>query len=247
MGAVNRDVSAVFNDLQSAWSGVRSAIAKLGTGTDIRPNNVAAVFGVDARVDGGVRITAGPIVFHVPEKPSSSGAELYVVLSGWLVLSPKPDHEQKRYTRQFGTKVGYFRQKGAELTHVYGTHYDMDEQLPGHPVFHAQMCSQAGFAEHIAAEYHTTFGAPLDLSEGLLANVRTPTAQMDVFSVITQIGADHFVSETSAPEIRRAFGDLRSACDFFYGAAGQLSYLNEPPASQCYRSTHWYERSASAD
>lgn len=243
MATVNRETTAVLNDLQTAWSGVQVAIARMGHGSDIRPKDVTAIFRVELD-EAAVKVTAGPIVFHIPEKPSSSTSHLYVVVSGWIALAPKGAQETKRETLRFGTQVGYFREKADELTHVYGAHYDMDEELPGHPVFHAQMCSQVEFAGHIADQYHTTFSGPADLSKGLLGNVRTPTAQMDVFSVITQIGADHFVSETSAPEVRDAFADLRAACDFFNGAAGRLTYLNQLPASHCYRSTHWYERSA---
>jgi hypothetical protein len=34
--------------------------------------------------------------------------------------------------------------KGEQLVHIYGVHYDMDEKLRGHPVFHGQMSSQNG-------------------------------------------------------------------------------------------------------
>jgi hypothetical protein len=64
---------------------------------------------------------------------------------------------------------------------------------------------------------------------------------MDVFSVFTQICADHLVYAKSSQEVKDAFDALRSSCNFFYGAAHRLTYLNSLPASSCYRSTHWYE------
>lgn len=243
MPNVTRETTSVLNELQTAWRGVQVAIVRMGHGSDIRPKDVATIFNLEL-VEAGVKVTAGPIAFRVPEKPSSSSSHLYAVVSGWIVLATKAPQQAKRDTVRFGTQVGYFRENANVLTHVYGTHYDMDEELPGHPVFHAQMCSQVEFAEVISDLFRTTYTCVVDHSQGLLGNVRTPTAQMDVFSVITQIGADHFVSETSAPEVRSAFADLRLACDFFYGAASRLTYLNQPPATHCYRSTHWYERPA---
>jgi hypothetical protein len=132
--------------------------------------------------------------------------------------------------------------KGDQLSHVYGAHYDMDEVLPGHPVFHSQMTSQMSYLSTITDLFHQSYAKCDDLAAGLLANVRTPTAQMDAFSVITQIGADHLLSERSAVEVLTAFQTLRAACDFFVGAGGRLPYLNAEGPSRCYRSTHWYER-----
>ena len=127
--------------------------------------------------------------------------------------------------------------------HVYGVHYDMDEVSPGHPVFHAQFRTQAAMASVIEDRFRLRFDSSCeDMSQGLLRNVRVPTAQMDIFSVITQIGADHLLAKTSGPEVRTAFGRLRGACDFFLGAGARAAYLSKFPASHCYRSTHWYER-----
>ena len=109
----------------------------------------------------------------------------------------------------------------------------------------AQMCSQEEFGATVRDFFNLPLDPGKDLAAGLLRNVRMPTAQMDVFSVITQIGADHLVSETSSLEVRAAFGKLREACDFFMGAAGRLAYLNSMGASHCYRSTHWYARGQS--
>ena len=75
----------------------------------------------------------------------------------------------------------------------------------------------------------------------ILRNVRTPSAQMDIFAVITQVCADHLIGASSSPDVRSAFGILRNASDFFVGAAHRLAYLNTEPAIGCYRSKYWYD------
>jgi hypothetical protein len=118
----------------------------------------------------------------------------------------------------------------------------MDKTQYGHPVFHAQVCSQEALKTVICDQFHEPFHAGTDCTKGLLRNVRTPTAQMDAFSVITQISADHLLTDASNNEVRNAFARLRGACDFFAGAAERLPYLSSDTAARCYRSTHWYER-----
>lgn len=182
-------------------------------------------------------------MFHVPERANGGESNLYVAVLGWISFGAPLASDPRRTTLQFGTQVGYFRVKGGQLVHIYGVHYDMDETLPGHPVFHAQMSSQVELGTDVSRLFNLQLDTGDDLPGVLLRNVRTPTAQMDVFSVITQIGADHLVSEASGPEVHAAFARLRDACDFFMGAAGRLAYLSSLPATHCYRSTHWYARS----
>ena len=77
----------------------------------------------------------------------------------------------------------------------------------------------------------------------ILRNVRTPTAQMDFFSVCTQLCADHLMTggpTGSHPQVAAAFDGVRSACDVLQGAAHRLTYLNSGVAPNCYRSSHWY-------
>jgi hypothetical protein len=232
-----------MNQFQTAWTGVQSSIRKMYSASVIRPQGAVDIF-KPADSDGGLlRIDIGPLVFHVPEKASHPSADLFVVVSGWIRFMNSSVDNKRPDTHSFGTNIGYFRLKEGGLEHVYGAHYDMDEELPGHPVFHSQMTSQANMGATIDSLFHANYGSPLDHASGLLKNVRVPTAQMDVFAVITQIGADHLVSEKSNKEVHDAFRELRQSCDFFNGAAHRLAYLNGPSASQCYRSTHWYERS----
>jgi hypothetical protein len=217
---------------------------RMASSSDIRPADPTDVFRPVEHDSGYPKFEVGPLVFSVPERATGRAASLYIVIQGWIVFAPPHDGDDRDSTLEFGTEVGYFRRKGDQLVHVYGAHYDMDEKLTGHPVFHAQVSSQAELAGVIDREFHLPFAAEDDRMASLLRNVRTPTAQMDVFSVITQIGADHLVSDNSADEVKDAFSGLRKACDFFIGAAGRISYLNCEDAARCYRATHWYNREA---
>jgi hypothetical protein len=241
----NRETKTIQNELQTAWQGILLAVRQMHSSSVIRPGNATDVFRPDASTAES-KFNVGPVVFRLPERANAHSADLYVALSGWVLFGSPLPSDRRRTTLDFGTQVGYFRAKGDHLLHVYGVHYDMDEKLPGHPVFHSQMSSQVGFVSDIALLFNSQLAVEDDLATGLLRNVRTPTAQMDVFSVMTQIAADHLVSEASGPDVLAGFLKMREACDFFMGAAGRLAYLNSLPATDCYRSTHWYVR-ADAD
>jgi hypothetical protein len=240
--AINKESWRHLIAFQTAWSGVLASIGKMYPSSDIRPKSAAEIFKAAESKNGGSQFTIGPVVFKVPEKPSKRDANLFVVVSGWIAFSALPSTTSQPNTLSFGTRVGYFRVLGEKLEHVYGAHYDMDETSPGHPVFHAQMASLIDMSSSISELFDAPFGVAENHASNILRNVRIPTAQMDAFSVFTQIGADHLVSEKSTPEVREAFDELRNSCDFFHGAAHKLSYLNATEAARCYRSTHWYER-----
>jgi hypothetical protein len=247
--AYSREIKRIQNELQKAWGDVLTAITKMRPNSQIRPRNATDVFVGPAGDSKESKFDVAPVVFNVPERADGRAnrkSNLYIAVSGWICFGDPLTPGDPRTTLRFATRVGYFRAKEGHLIHVYGVHYDMEDEVPGHPVFHAQMCSQAEhFATAVWKHFNLPFDGKDDLVAGLLRNVRIPTAQMDVFSVITQIGADHLVSETSSPEVQAAFEKLREACGFFVGAAGRIPYLNSRPATHCYRSTHWYKRAHS--
>lgn len=245
----NTTVWTINKNLNLAWSGISTAMKRMYPSVVISPSTSADIFAPDSAAEGP-KFNIGPVVFKVPErakdgKSRGDQAKLYIVVEGWIAFGDVLQGTNYLTTLDFGTQVGYFREKDEQLIHVYGVHYDMDEKLPGHPVFHAQMSTQADMAPTVEKYFNLKFDSENDVPRRLLRNVRTPTAQMDVFSVITQIGADHLVSKASSEEVIFAFAKLRAACDFFYGAGGRFAYLSEYPASYCYRSTHWYNRATS--
>lgn len=145
-------------------------------------------------------------------------------------------------TKTFGTEVAHFRSKRGALEHVYGVHYDLDENAAAHPVFHAQMSPKMSLVSSVNDHFNRNFQDVVDLVGRMLGNVRTPSAQMDVFAVMLQICANHLIHSGSPPNVIEAFNKTRTACEFFIGFAYRMSTLNQLPATQCYRSTHWYPR-----
>ena len=83
-------------------------------------------------------------------------------------------------------------------------------------------------------------GQPSNAIDGILRTVRVPTAQMDVFSVVLQVCADHLIMQGSAPEVADAFKKIVEACGFFGGAGYRVTELSNEGAAACYRSMHWY-------
>lgn len=240
--AYTRELSTLDKDLNLAWPAVLAALSQMYPASEIRPRSVADIFQASLGADGAPRLDIKSLVMRVPEKARNEVANLYVVTRGWITFAPPVEGDPRRSTKGFQTEIGYFRANGSTLNHVYGAHYDMDERLAGHPVFHAQMSSQLAFADQVNEQFHVDFAVGADHAAGLMKNVRTPIAQMDVFSVVTQVAADHLLSENSTEEVKDAFARLRTSCDFFIGAAARLTQLNQPAAARCYRSTHWYVR-----
>ena len=228
--------------LRIAWTTKIQEMRKMNQATMVRPLAPQQVIRVDEAVTGGiVKLNCGPAVFKLSERANAI-PEMYVVVDGSICIQEGNRPSGPLETVWFATKVGYFRSKRNRLDHVYGVHYDMDERYDGHPVFHAQLSPAKTFAASILDEFH--LDAELcDHVGPMLRNVRTPTAQMDFFSVFTQLCADHLMSTKSTgshPHVVAAFDRVRSACDFLQGAAHKLNHLNSGRAPKCYRSSHWY-------
>ncbi|WP_456827955.1 hypothetical protein [Bradyrhizobium sp. USDA 4518] len=225
--------------MNQAWNAIRAALRKMLPACDARPIAGSDIFKCVEGAENQVKFEIKPVVFKVPERATSRDANLFVAISGWLSFEG-PNYRERLKTKAFNTEIGYFRLKDAKLEHVYGAHYDIDETQPGHPVFHAQVSPQMGMLEHVKEQFRKDSEVKEDRVQFLLRNVRTPSAQMDVFSVIAQICADHLMHRDSGVEVRQAFAKMRSECDFFIGAAYRMAYLNANVAPTCYRSTHWY-------
>lgn len=229
--------------VNTAWQAVMSGMQAMYPSSQVRPAQPADAFELDNTVgDDEVKFNVRPIVFNVPERATHQDSNLYVAIKGWLSFQGPDFQAVPLRTKSFGTEVAYFRSKLGALEHVYGAHYDLDEQSSGHPVFHAQVSPQMGMAPHLKEHFGKNIDNIEDLVRKVLPNVRTPSAQMDVFAVILQVCADHLIHSGSPPKVIEAFNKMRASCEFFIGAAHRMPYLNGPPAVQCYRSTHWYAR-----
>lgn len=237
---MNRDAKFVSNEIQTAWSAVCAGMQAMYQSTDVWPSSVHEIFHFSNEAnDGEVDVDVGPIFFRVPERATRPNANLYIVVKGRLSFEVVTEPAKILRTKTFSTEIGYFRIKGDALEHVYGAHFDIDEGTIGHPVFHSQMRPKLELLVGLKAR-HSYQGEPENFVKQILRNVRIPSAQMDVFSVITQICADHLIYKDSGNEAQDAFRRVRESCNFFAGAAHRMDYLKEEPGRSCYRSTHWY-------
>lgn len=241
---MNKDAPRVLQRVADAWQSATFGLTQMYQASQVAPSSGFEIFRVDPDApDDVVKLNFGPIVFYVPERPNRRGPDLFVVAKGWLTFEGPDFKAVPLRTKTFGTEVAYFRQKGGNLEHVYGAHYDMDEEKPGHPVFHAQFGAKEAFGVAVL-ELFKRDEVIVDRTGVVLGTVRTPSAQMDIFSVLAQICADHLMGPSPSAEVKKAFAGLRSSCDFLVGAAHRLAYLSGDHAAGCYRAAHWYEASA---
>ena len=230
--------------LRQAWENKIRGMQQINQSSKVLPHAAQDVFRVDEADPGGteetVKVDCGPVVFKLCER-ANQFPDMYVVVDGWIRMEESGDRDVPLRTRDFATRVGYFRSRGQRLVHVYGVHYDMDERGRGHPVFHAQLGPMTNFVAEVERRFRFRAAMENPVQE-LLRTVRTPTAQMDFLSVLTQLCADHLMDQHSGglPPVAQAFGRVRSAGSFLRGAAHQLPYLSRGAAIQCYRSPHWY-------
>ena len=242
--------AAVFHlrrELATHWMAIQAPFSRMRKEAQVKPPGPDDAFSVHPVDDVTFRIDVQPVAFFLPEKPSHGQPDLYVVMSGSLtVIRDESAYPTNWLTTSYATRVGYFKVRSGRqentLRHVFGVHYDHDEELPGHPVFHSQMSSQRQLVGGLTSHFRLPSQITDDIPTWLLGYVRIPTAQMDPFSVITQLGADHLCGD-GRDAANRELTKLRAACDFVRGRADSLPFLNDGIAPQCYRSTHWYTRS----
>jgi hypothetical protein len=246
---LNKHALRVQQRLNTAWDNAIYHLKQMNQISVVKPTNPYDIFQIytDNIPDDIIQFKIRPVVFNVPAhsrtprtgRPVRPVLDLYIVIKGWLSFEGPDSMDVPLKTHKFNTAVGYFRAVPGNLEHIYGAHYDIDDEKPGHPVFHAQFCSQADFVESIRELFHID-DIPNDHLKNVLGTVRVPCAQMDIFSVMTQICADHLMWEKSGQDVKNAFQRMREECDFFFGAAHRMDFLKQPPASECYRSTYWY-------
>jgi hypothetical protein len=238
---VDRESNGILRRLVTQWGHMQAELTRLQSTAEVRPENGYDVF--QFWETGSTTVATFellPVVFNLPERGDDHNNDLFVVVKGRLSFDRKEYSERDILaTHDFGTQVAYFRRTSAGLNHVYGAHYDFALDEIGHPVFHGQMKSYLDLADHVKTQYSVQ-GDVTDLVNGLLRNVRVPTAQMDVFSLFIELSADHLLYEKSGPEEKDAFNSLLNRSVFCQGAAFQLPRLGTEEARTCYRARHWY-------
>ncbi|MFZ5616469.1 MAG: hypothetical protein ACOZAA_03990 [Pseudomonadota bacterium] len=238
----DRDQKFAFGRAEHAWKEMYAGVQRMFQASTIAPSAFAEIFQPSENApDNEVRLTVRPFVVAVPERASHQKIELFVCVEGFIGFDKAELRNKNLRTMNFSTRVGYFRYKPNELVHVFGAHFDFDEITPGHPIFHAQMGPQLQMCESVK-KAATSVAEPTNVIEGILKNVRMPSAQMDAFSVLLQICADHLIDNNSSQVVKDEFLSLTRACDFFLGAAHRFPSLTAEKAAKCYRSLHWYAR-----
>ena len=227
-----RRVLTVRKRLNTKWIAIRGIIERMNPSVDVEPSTGDELFTV--RTNEHIRVDVRPIRFYFPERAKRATPNLHVIIAGWIEFDGTVDELR---TTEFGTRVAYVRAKGSRFEHVYGTHYDQSKDDLGHPVFHAQIRSMRDLTTGIPGCEDGTLD---DKVAPILSNVRTPTPQMDVFSAVEQVCADHLLWEESRDEVLCAFTELRKQCAFFDGS-GHLMDRFVPNMADCCRSTHWYK------
>ncbi|MFI4994964.1 MAG: hypothetical protein ACHQAQ_04175 [Hyphomicrobiales bacterium] len=222
------------------WDRFQAEIPKLG-GT-MRPKKSSDVFSY-VEDEAGTHVTVKALCLHLKEKAAAIQSQIFVALEGRVSFDPSSTRKDLR-TSDFQTRVAYFKEiEPRRLRHIYGIHFDHDDKLPAHPVFHSQISSIRELAGVVNDRYHRTFEPVAeedDFVRGLLANVRIPTAHMDVFSVLLQVLGDHFVNEMSDAMIRKSFDLLTSASGTFKSCMTGASRLGAVLDQRCFRASHWY-------
>ena len=237
---MHKDAWRVEQQVRTAWTGAIQYFRQISQSADVLPRTAGEIFALDQTAPANViKFLIAPTVFHISERASRAGPNLFVVVSGWLSFEGPDFRQHPLRTSDFGTQVAYFRTSSNSLDHIFGAHYDMDESDYRHPVFHAQLHSYAQSADHVRNLFSRNQRTS-DHMRNVFRTARIPTAQMDIFSVLVQISADHLIGQRPAPATTTAFGKLKDTVGFMIGAGHKASYLNSPPASTCYRAIHWY-------
>lgn len=143
----------------------------------------------------------------LPQRPGSSkNATENVFITARLSGTIK---KGKAHLTHYGTEIGYYRQTKAseplkDLIPITGFHYDFDcdGKKFNHPVFHAQPKVTAG-ERYISLKKDITTGNYPEFKE--IRTIRIPTPQMDIFSAIVMIMADHVIMPDDP---KRKFGNF---------------------------------------
>jgi hypothetical protein len=238
---VDLDSNRILRVLASQWENTLVELLRMHSSAEARPTDPQELFRpIESEDDAIARFTFGPVAFNLPERAYNLKVDLFAVVQGRLAF----DRESFRndgtlVTHDFATEVGYFRHRPRALVHVYGAHYDLANDELGHPVFHSQLKPFPGLSGTITEQYAVNVPTK-DSMRGLLKTVRVPTAQMDVFSLMVQLCADHLLSNSSGQQEKNAFNALLENDTFCLGAGGRFPRLTNDVARRCYRALHWY-------
>ena len=223
------------------WDDIKAVLSDLNVPTPRPTDDGYRLFEVRPvqAADGPVEVDIARIVFQLPERFSAptGRTNLYVHVRGRLGLDANALQEGRLRTTSFNTEVAYFRHGRAGLKHVFGAHYDSDAKSLAHPVFHAQMKCYNERGSDVSDSFSLDCASESVIT-GVFGTARIPTAQLDFFSVVMQLCADHLIDENADDTRRLAFNRMRELRHRFQGAGYAWPFGQ---AAECMRSAHWYD------
>lgn len=226
--------------VRDALQKIYAEIRRLNQQVTVSPHDGLAIVTADTLHPEGPKFEIGPLVLTVPQRAKSRRvSRFYVVIKGTITFA-RHMTEGRLVTSSFATKIAYFRQSENRIEHVYGAHYDFDDNRISHPVFHSQVTTTATLVSAVRA-CHKHMEAPelCDLMARVPRNIRLPTAQMDFFAVLLQVCADHLMDDNSGSMEKLRYKNLVDWCAFFLGY-GDHHGLHAGRTQNCARSHHWY-------
>lgn len=136
--------------------------------------------------------------YRAESRRQSSGKNISVAIVGQLADRGDQALITTSELTGYGTQITYWKEDPEDLNEseaLTGFHFDFRsndacEIQPAHPVFHAQH-------EPLAAEkwyqYHDKEFVPKAQPRNVIRTIRIPTPQMDIFSCVVMVIADHLV------------------------------------------------------
>lgn len=148
--------------------------------------------------------------------------------------------------KKYKTSVLYCRpirpSSDNEFKDPVGYHYDFDSNVdPAHPVFHAQQ-DNTTLIDEVSAQFSSSFP---EGSSNAFGSARIPTCQLDFYSAILMIIADHLVDHSESDDVS-IFKELIEQCERHWiqpdTGSEREEYLSHlflrPPPAFC--SYNWY-------
>ena len=233
--------------LFNAWTNTLSAMHAMNPKVSIYPKHPSAFLTIAESEKLVTFSVNNPIAFSIPEKTKIESQkettnQLVVVVSGWLSFNKVISTGKlavttsgKFKTRDYRTYLEYYRvanEQKNQLNFLCSIHYDLELKKLNHPIFHAQFIDKPKLV--YKTHYKTYLIKPPNIKT-TLRTFRIPSMQHDIFSAMTQLSADHLLSE-SVESYERLIA-IRNTCDFFVSAEFKSKLNTEP---NCMRSIRFY-------
>ena len=233
--------------LFNAWTNTLNAMHAMNPKVSIYPNHPSAFIEIGESEKLVKFSVNNPIAFSIPEKTKidsqkESTNQLVIVVSGWLSFNKVNSTGKlavttsgKFKTKDYRTYVEYYRvakEQKNQLNFLCSIHYDLELKKLNHPIFHAQFIDKPKLI--YKTNYKTYLIKPPNI-KNTLRTFRIPSMQHDIFSTMTQLSADHLLSE-SVESYERLIA-IRNTSEFFVSVEFKSKFNTEP---KCIRSIRFY-------